>query len=268
MITGAPGLWIVVPRPHPAARQRLLCFPHAGGGTAVFRGWPALLPQVEVCVVSLPGRASRIREPFVQGWEDLLSLLADWWRPGQDLPFAFFGHCFGALLAFELTRRLCQIKAPLPGRLFLSGLPAPQLSRRFAPLHHLPDREFIEAVGRRYNSVPDILLQDEDRFAVTVPPLKEDFRLYETYQFLEAPPLPRPITAYGGQDDPIVRPQEMLGWADHTTAGFSLETLPGDHFSYLKNPVILLDSIRLRCESAVVRSNDGRRQTGNCSEDS
>ncbi|MGB5041903.1 MAG: thioesterase domain-containing protein, partial [Nitrospira sp.] len=35
---------------------RLICFPYAGGGPSLFRGWPLeLSQQVEVCAVQLPG---------------------------------------------------------------------------------------------------------------------------------------------------------------------------------------------------------------------
>src|SRR4051812_31478918 len=55
--------WFFSPKPNPAARLRLFCFPYAGGGAQVFRNWANHLPaDVEVCLAQLPGRGSRMRE--------------------------------------------------------------------------------------------------------------------------------------------------------------------------------------------------------------
>src|SRR3954464_7409954 len=66
--------WIAYYQPRPAARLRLFCFHHAGGGPGVFRTWPDDLPaEVEVCPVLLPGREARRGEPC----ETNLDRLAD-----------------------------------------------------------------------------------------------------------------------------------------------------------------------------------------------
>lgn len=78
--------WFHRPLPRPGARLRLVCLPCAGGGTAVFRGWPARLPaDVELLAVRLPGRESRIRErPYRDGeplTRELARLLTEEVRP-------------------------------------------------------------------------------------------------------------------------------------------------------------------------------------------
>ena len=60
MLTGADRRpWIVTCRRGDGLR--LICFPYAGGGPSLFRGWPLeLSQQVEVCAVQLPGREARM----------------------------------------------------------------------------------------------------------------------------------------------------------------------------------------------------------------
>src|SRR5687768_11036475 len=99
--------WIQRPRPRPAARLRLFCIAHAGGGASVFRGWANALPGfAEVCPVQLPGREQRISERPFDRAEPLAEALADAVLRRADLPFAVFGHSNGALIGFELARRL------------------------------------------------------------------------------------------------------------------------------------------------------------------
>src|ERR1039458_7197841 len=99
--------WISCRRPGPEARLRLFCFPYAGAGALIFRTWSDGLPaDVEVCPVQLPGRGTRLMErPFTQ-LSLLIEALAQALVPFLDKPFAFFGHSLGALVSFELARRI------------------------------------------------------------------------------------------------------------------------------------------------------------------
>src|SRR2546423_15412499 len=106
---GSPATdrWLPSVRPRPGAEVRLFCFPYAGGGASVFRAWADSLPSsVEVRPVQLPGRETRFREPAFTRLPPLVEALAESLRPYLDRPFAFFGHSLGALVAFELARRL------------------------------------------------------------------------------------------------------------------------------------------------------------------
>src|SRR5712691_2152084 len=97
------------------ARTRLFCFPHAGGGPGLFRNWGNALPgSTEVLGATLPGHDERMMEKSFCEWPALLDALCDAIAPCLSEPFAFFGHSFGARLAFELTRRLEARNVPLP----------------------------------------------------------------------------------------------------------------------------------------------------------
>ena len=86
---------------------RLICFPYAGGGPSLFRGWPLeLSQQVEVCAVQRPGREARMKEPPIGDLRRLVVELADAIEPSLDRPFALFGHSVGGLVAFEFAREL------------------------------------------------------------------------------------------------------------------------------------------------------------------
>src|SRR5581483_5831846 len=117
----ATDRWFPFARPRPRAEVRLFCFPYAGGGASIFRDWSGRLPgHVEVCPVQLPGRETRFRESAFTHVSPLVTTLAESLRPKLDRPFAFFGHSLGALVAFELSRRLLQDYELQPTHLFVS----------------------------------------------------------------------------------------------------------------------------------------------------
>src|SRR5438105_14018756 len=114
----ARNSWFLVPRRVRQPRLRLFCFPFAGGSVSTFVGWPALLPgDIEVWAAQLPGRAARIGEPAIGDMTLLLDRLEAAMAPALDRPFALFGHSMGAIIAFELVRRLRRRGRRLPSAL-------------------------------------------------------------------------------------------------------------------------------------------------------
>lgn len=222
--------WIIRRKPSPQARLRLFCFPYAGGGVSIFRAWSDTLPaDVEVCPLQFPGRGTRLMEPPFTQLSPLVQALAEALFPLLDKPFAFFGHSLGALVSFELARRLRRRYAVQPVRLFISADRAPQIPNRDPAIHSLPEGEFLTEL-RRLKGTPTELLEDEEVMQIMLPVLRADFAVYETYRYSTEPPLNCPISAFGGLQDHRVNRGDLEAWRDHTGVSFSLTMFPGDHF--------------------------------------
>jgi medium-chain acyl-[acyl-carrier-protein] hydrolase len=222
--------WITRPRPLPRARLRLFCLAHAGGGASAFRGWPDVLPaDVEVCPVQLPGRENRIGEKAFDRVEPLIEALADAVDGYLDRPFALFGHSNGALLSFELSRTLRARGRPGPVHLFPSGRRAPDLPADSAPIHTLPEAEFLADL-QELGGLPPQLLEHRELLELLVPLLRADVSIHETYEFREQAPLECPFTAYGGLADVKVSRAQLEAWERHSTGPFTLRMFPGGHF--------------------------------------
>jgi medium-chain acyl-[acyl-carrier-protein] hydrolase len=227
--------WIVRPKAREQAETRLFCLPYSGGGAAAFHRWAALLPEaVELNLVQLPGRETRLREEPLTRMETLINALVPMVAGLLDRPYALFGHSMGALSAFELARGLRRKGAPAPLCLFVSGRRAPQLADPEPPLHTLADGPFVAAVVRRYNAIPRIILDDIELLRLFLPTLRADFELLETYTYRTEPPLACPIVALGGNDDARASAQELAAWQMHTQSWFQMRRFPGDHF-YLQS---------------------------------
>jgi medium-chain acyl-[acyl-carrier-protein] hydrolase len=222
--------WIYAPQPLAQARIRLFCFPYAGGSSLIYRKWPAELPkEVEVFLIQLPGRGTRLHEPAFTQLDPLVQAIGESILPYLNKPFAFFGHSMGALVSFELARYLRRIEAPMPAQLFLSGRTAPQMLEPETPTFDLPDDEFFEEL-RRLNGTPREVLEHPELMRLMTPLLRADFSVCETYTYTVEPPLACPITAFGGLKDHEIPREHLEAWRPHTAAEFKLRMLPGDHF--------------------------------------
>lgn len=237
------SVWFVRPSPQPQARLRLFCFPYAGGSAQSYHDWQRRLPQdVELCAAQLPGRGRRIREAPLPSIAANVEQLASDIVPLLDVPFAFFGHSMGALLAFELARRLRDDAAPTPALLFASGCAAPHLPRRTREMHALPDQELIAEL-QRLNGTPPEVLEHPELMQMLMGFLRADFEAVETYRYSPGPPLTCPISALGGLRDPDVRRAELEAWRDHTAGDCAVRMFDGDHFFTHQVEPLLLEVI-------------------------
>ncbi len=226
MTTLAPR-WTVQRHPKPHARTRLFCLPYAGGSTHAFTGWmTAAGPDLEVCPVLLPGREERLDEAAPSAMGELVPALAQGLEPLLDRRYAILGHSMGGMIAFALTRHLAERSAP--AHLFLSAC-GPHRDPDRAHRHTLSDSGLVELL-REMNGTPPEFFEHTDLMDLVLPTLRADFTLSETYQAPAAARVAMPITAFAGADDVDAPPALVEGWREHTTAGFSLHVLPGDHF--------------------------------------
>ncbi|MCT9090203.1 alpha/beta fold hydrolase [Streptomyces sp. ASQP_92] len=233
--------WLLAGPPRPGA-PTLYCFAHGGGSAAEYIRWARDTPAAQLQGVQLPGRGSRYGEPMFASLEALVAAFLDQ-VPLSEPPFAFFGHSLGSLIAYEVTRALRDAGRPLPYRLILSGYPAPHHRhvRAGDPLHRLPDDELIERVAKIHGGIPQEVLDSAELRELIVGPLRDDYRVLETYTWREAEPLPVPITLLGGSAD---HTREELGaWQKHTTEELTIRQFWGGHFYLREHPAPVLRAL-------------------------
>jgi len=225
-----PELWIRRPKHNPKVRFRLFCFPYGGGGVSAYRTWPdGLPPEVEVCPIQLPGREDRLREPLYTHISPLVHNLAEVLEGFSEVPYAFFGHSVGALVAFELAKLLRRENRNGPACLFVSARRAPQISEPGPTIHNLPEDEFKNEL-RRFDGTPEAVLKHPELMEIFLPILRADFALLETYEYTSENRLDCPITAFGGLQDAKTTQEELAAWSKQTKGKFRLQQFPGGHF--------------------------------------
>lgn len=231
---GADGdtLWIRRFGPFGNSRWRLFCFPHAGGSASYFFPLSRLLaPDVEVAAVQYPGRQDRRSESCIETIpelaENISQIVPDW----MDLPFGFFGHSMGAVVAFEVAQLLERRLSVGPARLFASGRRAPSRLRD-ERVRKKSDQELMAEL-RRLGGTSLAFMQDQELMAMVLPVVRADYRAIETYGYTDGS-LSCPITVLIGDSDPRASVDEASAWRDHTTGDFDLQIFSGGHF-YLES---------------------------------
>ena len=215
----------------PDAGVRLLCLPHAGAGAAVYRAWGTGFPVgVAACPVQPPGREKRQREPPLTSVHELANLLAAEVITSVSQPYALFGHSTGALVAFQLARRIRELGGPQAVHLFVSGRPAPQIPLRRTALGGLPIAD-LAAVLRELGGTPEAVLQDEGILRRIRGLLVADFAVNEDYTHQPEAPLAIPITVFAATQDPGTSIAQAAAWAEQTSAAFRLRLVEGNHFA-------------------------------------
>jgi len=222
--------WITLNGASRSPKFRLFCFHHAGGNSQAFRNWHEELPaSVQVGTIELPGHGLRFSERLLDRWQPVVSGIAEHLVPLLDLPYVFFGHSMGALLAFETARALQRAGLSKPRALLVSGRGAPHCPRKRPPIHALPEAEFLQSL-REYKGCPPEVLESRELLDLFVPILRADFAIGETYSFSSGGLLDVPVRVLIGRDDEMVDADGLARWSEVTLADTTQHVFPGGHF--------------------------------------
>lgn len=225
----------------------MLCLPYAGGGTRAYDSWSRLLPpNVAVVTARLPGRENRSAEPPATDAIALAASIADELAPQLPARFLLFGHSMGAVLAFEVARKLRAMTGREPDCLVVSGIPAPQFvaaTTKYSLLSDADLRTQLEAMG----GTDQEILRDRELWSLVMPMVRADLTLCDAYDYVRetGPTLTCPLVAYGSTDDHDLSDETVRGWQEHSTGKFEYRIFPGGHFYFQQWPeAFAMDLIR------------------------
>ncbi|HET9874352.1 MAG TPA: alpha/beta fold hydrolase [Mycobacterium sp.] len=209
---------------------KLYIFPHAGGSPQYYIPFAKTFSSdVKRIAVQYPGRGGShdigaftgIPELADQVWKTLTPM------DQSDGRVAFFGHSMGALLAFEIARRLEQAGNPIAA-LFVSASAAPGR----AGYEYIPesDRGLLDAVREMTGVNPEFLENEE--FAAKILPTLRGLKAIANYECPPDATVSCPISAFFGDSDEVATHDRVAPWSERTTSEFTMRmfTDPGHHF--------------------------------------
>jgi surfactin synthase thioesterase subunit len=220
--------WLVEMASPPSADRDEVFYavPHAGAGAAAVRD---LCRKIGRCVttvaVRLPTREARLNEEPLRDVHLIAEAAAEAVAAhAGDRPITIYGHCSGAIVAFEITRRLkdANVRA-----LFLSAHEPPDRIPRDG-VWQWPVGPFMKRVAAD-GYVPDFILEDDELLELLVPALRADYEAIQTYRSAEGGKIEDTIVGILGTADTAVEERDFEAWSRFTTGGFELHRVPGGH---------------------------------------
>ncbi|MGZ4584253.1 MAG: non-ribosomal peptide synthetase [Mycobacterium sp.] len=205
----------------------VVVFPHAGGAAAAYRSFAKALAAtgVDTFVLQYPQRADRRDHPAADSIGALALELfeaGDW---SSAAPLSLFGHCMGAVVAFEFARIAESNGVPVR-MLWASAGQAP--SAIFGPLP--TDDSGVLADMVDLGGTDPVLLEDEEFAELLVKAVQADYRALNAYSCRPDVRIDADIHAVGGNRDHRISREMLTHWETHTSGRFTLSDFEGGHF--------------------------------------
>nr|XP_011716738.1 S-acyl fatty acid synthase thioesterase, medium chain-like [Macaca nemestrina] len=227
---------------NPEATFKLICFPWVAGGSVHFAKWGQdTHDSLEVHSLRLPGRESRIEEPFANDISQLVDEVVCALQPViQEKPFAFFGHSMGSYIAFRTALHLKENNKPEPLHLFLSSA-TPIHSKAWPriPKEDELSEEQMHHYLKEFGGTPKDFVEEKELVQQYKPMIMADLNVVSscTSNIPSKAVLSCDLTCFVGSEDIV---KDVEAWKDVTSGNTNIHQLPGDHF-YLLDPKLGLD---------------------------
>ena len=212
----------------------LICIPYAGGNANTYIKMLDYLPKsIGLITVDLPGRGYKLSQ---SPYTDIGCLANDLANEIKVLPwksYIIIGHSLGAKIGFETLKVLSDMNARMPKYFISSACRAPCVKSNFNEIHHLPDDNFKEELGKM-GGTPNVILQNKELMNLLLPALKADFKMAETHYDAVHKKLSCPIVVFYADNDLRVSASDLGSWEHYSAEQLKYVIFEGDHF-YIEN---------------------------------
>lgn len=206
-----------------------LIFPHAGGAAVAYRGFGMALAAAgsDAYVMQYPQRGDRLSHPAAPTVGDLAKDLfdaADWAGIGS---IRLFGHCMGAVVAFEFAR-IAERNGVAIDALWVSASEAPSAVAA-APALPMAESEILAEMVD-LGGTDEALLADEDFVELLLMAVRADYAAFNRYSCEADVTIASDIYALGGDRDHRISEDMLRRWESHTGGAFTCSMFDGGHF--------------------------------------
>lgn len=212
-----------------ADARATLVFPHAGGAALAYRSLGTALATAgtDTYVMQYPQRGDRLAHPApatVDALADDLFAAGDWAGLG---PLNLFGHCMGAVVAFEFAR-VAERRGAAINALFVSASEAPSTVAGAPDLPMARDEILAEMVD--LGGTDARLLDDDDFVDLLLLAVRADYAAFNRYACADDVRIAADIHTLGGDRDHRISEATLRRWVSHTGGVFTNSMFDGGHF--------------------------------------
>ena len=217
------------PSAQEGAARPTLVFPHAGGAALAYRGLGTAVAAAgsDAYVMQYPQRGDRLSHPApatVAGLAQDLFDAGEWAALG---PLSLFGHCMGAVVAFEFAR-VAERNGVEIDALWVSASEAPSTVAASPDLPMAQSEILAELVD--LGGTDASLFDDDDFVELLLMAVRADYAAFNAYDCGSDVVIGADIHTLGGERDHRVSPDMLRRWETHTSGAFTLSMFDGGHF--------------------------------------
>lgn len=194
-----------------------------------YRGFGTALAAAgsDAYVMQYPQRGDRLSHPAAPTVGDLARDLfdaADWAGVGS---IRLFGHCMGAVVAFEFAR-IAERSGVAIDALWVSASEAPSAVAA-APALPMAESEILAEMVDLGGTDP-ALLADDDFVELLLMAVRADYAAFNRYACDAEVTIAADIHALGGDNDHRISEDMLRRWESHTAGAFTCSMFDGGHF--------------------------------------
>lgn len=233
--------WFTTAREARPNDSALYCLAHAGGNAEDYLCWQSgLSDDLLMKAVTLPGTGRRYGEAYPTDINLLTENIAAAIEREGDKTFYLFGHSMGAILAWEVAKKL---RIPPAGLLLSASLSPTEIpSPRIIRMAEMDNEAFIQEMAY-FNGIDESLMLNPFLNDIVAEKLKRDFQLIARYRYQYSAPVSAPVMVIVGEQDAHVPVGSLMKWQSHTQHFLGARQVPGNHFYFNDHPEIMINAI-------------------------
>lgn len=206
-------------------------FPFAAGSQYSYNGFMKKSSNgITWRAMDYAGRGRRIFETPMTNIHHIVDDFLEKLSKNLAVPYAFYGHSMGSLVAYLLTVEIQKNNLPMPQHLFLSGRGGACIPEKFRNAISMTQAEITNEIMVMDGKI-ETLLQNPKLLNAYEKVLRADLLALEKYDYQYGTKEPLPIEAtviIGSQD--IYSPQQAREWQREFSNSIDFYIMEGGHF--------------------------------------
>ena len=212
------------------ARNKMICFPYAGGCASFYGKWKEKMESIEICPVQLPGREEAFRDEKIYDMDTASDQIVETLKDYVDQDTVFFGHSMGAFVMYEtmlILQKLLNRKAYLA---ISSGQVSPfgyggvgfDASSEEAVINYIKDM----------GGTDDILISNAEARSFFIPIIQNDLMAASSYSATRMTQSDKcqSIAVVYGEDDEDITDDNIKDWTKIGENFIGNHIFKGGHF--------------------------------------
>jgi len=217
---------------------KLITFPYAGGSSFGYGSWRKYLPSNFVLVTpDYGGHGLRYNKPLASHFDDIVQDIYGQIVKECILPFVFYGHSLGAIIAVYTAQLLYERNGIMPQAFILGACRSPKtfpqgLNISFSDTQLLAYLKDVRELSKEF-------LESNEFKSYIFPGVKNDFRIAGLFNYSPLKLLPCPILCVNGEQDFSVKDDDVKDWENCIAGTFNRIRVPGAHFFHEEFPELV-----------------------------